>query len=113
MNNEQNSFCDDALEIMLGDTDEQFLASLDAVAGAGKTFTLNVPIAKLSEAGKSGISAAFAGMAGTLLIGRSTFHSQTNVPLNPCKGMKLGIKKKSLKVKTLINTHAIILDEGG
>ena len=69
MNDEQKSFCNDTLEIMLGDTDEQFLASLDAVAGTGKIFTLNVLITKLLEAGKLVISASFAGIAGTLLIG--------------------------------------------
>ena len=85
INNEQKSFCDNALEIMLGDTDEKFLVSLDAVTGTGKTFTLNVIIAKLLKVGKSVIAAAFAGIAGTLVIGGSTFHSQTNAPLNPCK----------------------------
>ena len=83
---------------MLGDTDEQFSASLDAVAGTGKTFTLNILIEKLLETGKSVISAAFAGMTGTLLSGGSNVHSHTNALLNPCKGMKLGIKNiKSMK----------------
>ena len=97
MNDKQKYFCDDALERILGDTDEQFLSSLDDVAGTGKTFTLNVLIAKLLEAGKSVISAAFVGIAGTLLIGGSIFHSQTNAPLNPCKEMKLGIKNNSVQ----------------
>ena len=39
VNNKQKTVCDNALEIMMGDTDEHFLASLDAVAGTGKTFT--------------------------------------------------------------------------
>ena len=74
---------------------------------------MNVLIAKSFEGGKSVIYADFSGIARTLLIGGSTFHSHTNAPLNPCKGMKSGIKKNSLKAKNLINAHAIFLDEGG
>ena len=93
LNDEQKQFCDDALAIILGDTNEQFLGSLDAVAGTGKTYTLNVLIAKLLKARKLVISAAFAGIAGTLLIGGSTFHSQMSAPLNPFNGMTLNVRK--------------------
>ena len=52
LNHEQKTFCDEALETILGDNYQQFLGSLDAVAGTGKTFTLNVLIVKLKTAGK-------------------------------------------------------------
>ena len=71
---EQKLFCDDALNTILGNSGQQFLGSLDAVAGTGKNFTLNVLIAKLKAAGKKVFAAAYAGIAGALLIGGSTFH---------------------------------------
>ena len=80
LNTEQKTFCDDALEKILGEANEQFLGSLDAVAGTGKTFTLNVIIAKLISEGKKVFSSAFTVIAGTLLIDGSIFSSQTNAP---------------------------------
>ena len=80
LNTEQKTFCDDALGKILGDANKQFLGSLDAVAGTGKTFTLNVIIAKLLSKRKKVFLADFAGIPGTLLIGGSTFSSQKNAP---------------------------------
>ena len=95
LNTEQKTFCDDALEKILGDANEQFLGSLDAVAGTGKTFTLNVIITKLLSEGKKVFSAAFAGIAGTLLIGGSTFSSQINTPWDSSEDIVLGVEEHS------------------
>ena len=85
---------------------------MDAVAGTGKTFTLNVIIAKLISEGKKVFSAAFAGIAGTLLIGGSTFSSQTNAPRHPSEDMVLGVEKNTLLCKRLQESDVVVLDEG-
>ena len=112
LNTEQKHFCDDALGKILGDANEQFLGSLDAVAGTGKTFTLNVIIAKVLNEGKKVFSAAFAGIAGTLLIGGSTFSSQTKAPQTPTEDMVLGVERNTLLCKRIFESDVIVLDEG-
>ena len=84
---------------------------MDAVAGTGKTFTLNVLIAKLKSAGKKIFSAAYAGIAGTLLIGGSTFHSQTNAPQEPTIDMVLGIERNTEKCKRIMEADVFVFDE--
>ena len=69
LNLEQKIFCDDALNTILENSGQQFLGILDAVSGTGKTFTLNVLIAKLKAARKKVFAAAYAGIPGSLLIG--------------------------------------------
>ena len=95
LNLEQNLFCDNALNTILENSGQQFLGSLDAVAGTGKTFTLNVLIANLKAAGKKVFAAAYAGIAGALLIGGSTFYSQTNAPQDPAPNMVLGMERNT------------------
>ena len=112
LNTEQKHFCDDALGKILGDANVQFLGSLDTVVGTGKTFTLNVIIAKVLNEGKKVFSAAFAGIAGTLLIGGSTFSSQTKAPQTPTEDMVLGVERNTLLCKQIFESDVIVLDKG-
>ena len=57
--------------------------------------TLNVLIVMLKNAGKKLFAAAYAGIAGTLLIGGSKFHSQSNAPQDPTPDMILGIERNA------------------
>ena len=95
----------------MGNSGQQFLGSLDAVAGTGKTFTLNVLIAKLKATGKKVFAAAYAGIAGALLIGGSTFHSQTNAPRDPTPDMVLGIERNTEKCKYIMEANVFLFDE--
>ena len=85
---------------------------MDAVAGTGKTFTLNVIISKLISEGKKVFSAAFAGIAFTLLIGGSTFSSQTKAIQDPSEDMVLRVEKNTLLCKRLQKSDVVVLDEG-
>ena len=46
----------------------------------------------LKNSGEKVFATAYAGIAGTLLIGGSSFHSQTNAPQGPTPDMVLGIE---------------------
>ena len=85
---------------------------MDAVAGTVKAFTLNVIISKLLSEEKKVFSAAFAGIAGTLLIGGSTFSSQTKAPRDTSEDMVLGVEKNTLLCKKIQDSEVVVLDEG-
>ena len=57
-------------------------------------------------------SASFAGIAGTLLIGGSTFSSQTKAPQTPTEDMVLGVERNTLLCKRIFESDVIVLDEG-
>ena len=73
---------------------------------------MNVIIAKVLNEGKKVFSAAFAGIAGTLLIGGSTFSSQTKAPQTPTEDMVLGVERNTLLCKRIFESDLIVLDEG-
>ena len=95
-----------------GVNNEHFIGSLDAEAGVGKTFTLNVIVAKLLNEGNKLFSAAFSGISVTLLISDSTFSIQTNAQRDSTENMVLGVDSKNLLCKKIFESYVIVLDEG-
>ncbi len=55
---------------------------LDAPGGTGKTFVINLLLAKIRQQSKIAISVASSGIAATLLHGGRTAHSTLKPPLN-------------------------------
>ena len=90
----------------------QFCAFINADAGCGKTFTLNTLIARLIHIHRvQVISAAFSGIASTLLLNGRTFHSQFKAKLKIGVQRGLDIKKKSKLSECMKKTRFIIIDE--
>ena len=55
---------------------------LDAPGGTGKTFLLNLILAKLRSENKIALATALSGIAATLLVGGRTLHSTFKIPLD-------------------------------
>ena len=55
---------------------------LDAPGGTGKTFVINLLLAKLRQNGQVAVGVASSGIAATLLTGGRTAHSVFKLPLN-------------------------------
>ena len=64
------------------DGDEGGMLFLDAPGGTGKTFLINLILAKLRSEGKIALSTASSGIAATLLAGGRTLHSIFKIPLD-------------------------------
>lgn len=58
------------------------LLFIDAPGGTGKTFLINIILAKIRSTGKLAIAVASSGIAATLLSGGKTAHSTFKLPLN-------------------------------
>ena len=63
-------------------SDEGGILFLDALGGIGKTFLINLILAKLWSEGKIALATASSGIAATLLTGGRTLHSTFKVPLD-------------------------------
>ena len=64
------------------DGDEGGMLFLDAPGGTGKTFLINLILAKLRSEGKIALATASSGIAATLLTGGRTLHSTFKIPLD-------------------------------
>jgi hypothetical protein len=73
------------------------LIFLDAPGGTGKTFLINLLLAKVRQTGKIAFTVAASGIASTLLTGGRTAHSAFKLPLNfaHCETPTCNIKKHS------------------
>jgi len=70
-----NYFCD------LIEREEGGIVFLDAPGGTGKTFLLNLILAKRRSQSKIALATASSGIAATLLVGGQTLHSTFKIPL--------------------------------
>ncbi|XP_059149801.1 uncharacterized protein LOC131936752 [Physella acuta] len=86
---------------------------IDAPGGTGKTFVLNLILAKVRQQQKLAIAVASSGIAATLLTGGRTAHSTFKLPLNiPHSDVPIcNISKQSEKGKLLKQCAIIIWDE--
>ena len=62
------------------DGDEGGMPFLDARGGTGKTFLINLILAKLHSEGKIALATASSRIAATLLTGGCTLHSTFKIP---------------------------------
>ena len=86
---------------------------LDAPGGTGKTFLLNLLLAKIRMRRSIAIAMAFSGIAATLLDGGRTAHSTLKLPLNLTRteSPTCNIGKGAGIAKLLQECHLIVWDE--
>lgn len=86
---------------------------LDAPGGTGKTFLLNLLLAKVRQSGQIALAVASSGIAATLLTGGRTSHSTFKLPLNLCQQENpvCNIKKGTDQANVLKETTLIVWDE--
>jgi hypothetical protein len=86
---------------------------LDAPGGTGKTFVINLLLAKIRQQSKIAIAVASSGIAATLLHGGRTAHSTLKLPLNltQCETPLCNISKGTGEAKVLQECELIVWDE--
>lgn len=86
---------------------------LDAPGGTGKTFLINLLLAKVRSNKKIALATASSGIAATLLEGGKTAHSAFKLPLNLnyTESPKCEIAKQSNRAKVLKDCQLIVWDE--
>ena len=102
-----NSFCS------MVDRNEGGIVFLDAPGGTGKTFLINLILAKLRSEGKIALATASSGIAATLLTGGRTLHSTFKVPLD-LHAMDIpicSIKKGTALCRVIQEGKATVVDE--
>nr|KAI8748380.1 ATP-dependent DNA helicase PIF1 [Biomphalaria glabrata] len=101
---ERNAFC---RELLRG------IVFLDAPGGTGKTFLINLLLAKVRQQNKIALAVASSGIAATLLQGGRTAHSTFKLPLNLAHGDTpvCDISKDSGQTKNLQICSLIVWDE--
>ena len=86
---------------------------LDAPGGTGKTFLINIILAKLRTEGKIALATASSGIAATLLTGGRTLHSTFKIPLD-LHAMYIpicNIKKGAALSRVIQEGKATVVDE--
>ena len=86
---------------------------LDAPGGTGKTFLLNLILAKVRHSSKIALAVASSGIAATLLTGGRTAHSTFKLPLNLChhESPVCNINKGTDEANVLEQSCLIVWDE--
>ena len=86
---------------------------LDAPGGTGKTFLINLLLAKVRQRNEIALAVASSGIASTLLTGGRTAHSAFKLPLNltTAETPTCNILRNSGKAKVLQDCRLIVWDE--
>ena len=86
---------------------------LDAPGGTGKTFLINLILAKLRSVGDIALATASSRIAATLLTGGRTLHSTFKIPLDLHASdiPMCNIKKGTALCRVIIEAKAIVVDE--
>ena len=95
------------------DSDEGGMLFLDAPGGTGKTFLINLILAKLRSEGKIALATASSSIAATLLTGGRTLHSTFKIPLD-LHAMDIpicSIKKGTALGRVIQEGKATVVDE--
>ena len=95
------------------DANQRGILFLDAPGGTGKTFLINLILAKLRSEGKIALATASSGIAATLLTGGRTLHSTFKVPLD-LHAMNIpvcSIKKGTALCRVIQEGKATVVDE--
>ena len=95
------------------DGDEGGILFLDSPGGTGKTFLINLILAKLRSKGKIALATASSGIAATLLTGGRTLHNTFKIPLD-LHAMDIpicSIKKDTALCRVIQEGKAIVVDE--
>ena len=102
-----DSFC------AMVDRNQGGVVFLDAPGGTGKTFLINLILARIRSEGKIALATASSGIAATLLTGGRTLHSTFKIPLdlNAMDIPVCSIKKGTALCKVIQEAKAIVVDE--
>ena len=95
------------------DGDDGGMLFLDAPGGTGKTFLINLILAKLHSEGKIALATASSGIAARLLTGGRTLHSTFKIPLD-LYAMDIplcSIKKGTSLSRVILEGKATVVDE--
>ncbi|RCN49487.1 hypothetical protein ANCCAN_04428 [Ancylostoma caninum] len=86
---------------------------LDAPGGTGKTFLINLSLAKIRKQNEIAVAVAWSGIAATLLDGGRTTHSALKLPLDLARfeNPVCNISKGSGKAQVLKTCKVIVWDE--
>ncbi|XP_055924642.1 uncharacterized protein LOC129956729 [Argiope bruennichi] len=86
---------------------------LHAPGGTGKTFLINLILAKVRTGGNIALAVVSSGIAATLLAGRKTTHAIFKLPLKVCADdiSVCNVSKQSSTAKLLKNCSFIVTDE--
>lgn len=101
-----------SIEQALGNTDGAIFF-IDAPGGTGKTFVLNLLLAKVRQERKIALAVASSGIAATLLKGGRTAHSTFKLPLDLVTNENpvCNVSKTSALAKVLQKARLIVWDE--
>ena len=111
LNDEQRTVYSEVITSVLSDNGQLFF--LDAPGGTGKTFLLNLILARVRKDKNIAVSVASSGIAATLLDGGKTAHSAFKLPLNlnHQETPICNIPKQSDSAEVLKDCKLIIWDE--
>lgn len=111
LTNEQREVYNQILDSIHSNTGKVFF--LDAPGGTGKTFLINLLLAKIRSNHGIAVAAASSGIAATLLEGGKTAHSAFKLPLNlnNVQNPYCNINKQSNIAKVLLDCKLIVWDE--
>jgi hypothetical protein len=94
-----------------GTSDHHNIFFLDAYAGTGKTWTINMILAGVRAEGTIALATASSGIAALLLSGGSTSYSTFKIPLNVTENSTCNVSKHKDIADMLRNSSLIIWDE--
>ncbi|XP_044591497.1 ATP-dependent DNA helicase pif1-like [Cotesia glomerata] len=111
LNLEQRKVYNEILNSIISDSGQLYF--LDAPGGTGKTFLINLLLAKIRSEKNIAIAVASSGIAATLIDGGKTAHSAFKLPLNLgySESPLCNISKQSDMAHVLRETKIIIWDE--
>jgi len=111
LNNEKSCVYNKILEGIEKKTGQTFF--LDGPGGTGKTFVINILLARVRKDHGIALAVAFSGIAATLLEGGKTAHSVFKLPLNLTRVKKTmcNISEQSNIAQVLKDCKLIVLDE--
>ena len=109
MNDEQRIVYNNILQSVNNEDGKLFF--LDAPAGTGHTFLINLLLAKMKMENKEHIAVASSGIAATILLNGRTVHSIFKIPIQLNEDYICSIKNKSKSGKLFRSCIFIVWDE--
>ena len=109
LNDEQRIVYNNILQSVNNEDGKLFF--LDAPAGTGHTFLINLLLAKMKMENKEHIAVASSGIAATILLNGRTVHSIFKIPIQLNEDYICSIKNKSKSGKLFRSCIFIVWDE--
>ena len=109
LNEEQKYAFDQVMESV--NTEAGKLFCLNAGGGTGKTYSVNLLLAKVRSQGKIALATALSGIAATLLDMGRTLHSRCKVPIHIKENSTCNMTRRDATGKLFQKAHLLIIDE--